>query len=191
MVRYFFIILLVVTSPIGYALDEDRLWLPVKYQTLHLSLVKAALVAEELERCTSVVEGTVDLEQSKPNHPIYRIQCRQENGRTYNEMVDGVSFATLTTMEVIAAESTAEEIVRQKQIAWQACQGPLIASTQLMKGLVWQAEIEGPMEPEVYSEEEVRFSVNFDARSMWEEPLHYTAECTVRNGAAEVALRKR
>lgn len=206
MAKFFPILVLMVASSIGHALDEDRLWLPVRYQTLYLSLVKAASVAEELERCVSVVEGTLDLEQSKPEHPIYRIQCRQESGRTYNEMVDGLSFATLTTVEVVEPELSAEEqemlrvqeelrrqeeIARQKQDAWQVCRSQLLERTKLMMDLTWQTEIEGEREPEVYSEEEIRFSVDFDARSMWEEPLHYTADCTLRNGSTEVVLRKR
>lgn len=206
MAKFFPILVLMVASSIGHALDEDRLWLPVRYQTLYLSLVKAASVAEELERCVSVVEGTLDLEQSKPEHPVYRIQCRQESGRTYNEMVDGLSFATLTTVEVVEPELSAEEqemlrvqeelrrqeeIARQKQDAWQVCRSQLLERTKLMMDLTWQTEIEGEREPEVYSEEEIRFSVDFDARSMWEEPLHYTADCTLRNGSTEVVLRKR
>jgi hypothetical protein len=206
MLKHFLIFLLMATSSIGHALDENRLWLPVRYQTLYLSLLKAASIAEELERCVDVVEGTLDLEQSETNHPIYRIQCRQENGWTYNEMVDGLSFATLTTVKVIEPELTAEEkevlrvqeeirrqeeIARQKQVAWQECRSQLLDRTRLMMNLIWQTEIEGLVEPEAYSEEEQRFSVDFDARSMWEEPLHYTADCTVRNGVAEVVLHKR
>lgn len=206
MMRYLSVLALIAVSSPGHAFDESRLWLPAKYQTLYLSLVKAATAAEELDRCVAVVEGTVDLEQSQPNHPIYRIQCRQESGRTYNEMVDGVSFATLTTAKVIEPELTAEqqemlriqeEIQRQEEIAtrkrhaWQECHKKIIDRTQLMMDLTWNTEIDGSKEPETYTEEEMHFTVDFDARSMWQEPLHYTAECTVRNDTAEVVLRKR
>lgn len=189
-VRYL-IILLLLMSPIGHALDKNRLWLPVRYQSLYLPLVEAASVAEALERCVAVVEGTLDLEQSKPDHPIYRIQCRQANGLTYNEMVDGVSFTALTTVETIESEPTAEDIAQRKRAAWQECREQLVAQTQLMKDLRWEAGVEGLIEPDVYSEEEVRFLVNFDARSMKKEPLRYTAECLVRNDLVEVVLRKR
>lgn len=206
MMRNWLALLCMVFSCLSHAVDEDRLWLPVKYQPLYLSLVKAAGVAEDLDRCVAVVEGTLDLEQSQPNHPIYRIECRQENGRTYNEMVDGVSFATLTTEKVIEPELTAEEqemlriqeeIRRQEEIAsrklraWQECRTQMIDRTRLMMDLDWKAEIEGVIEPETYSEEEIRFAVNFDARSMWQEPLRYTAVCTVHNDVSEVILRKR
>lgn len=60
-----------------------------------------------------------------------------------------------------------------------------------MKDLRWEAGIEGLIEPDVYSEEEMRFLVNFDARSMKKEPLRYTAECLVRDDLVEVVLRKR
>lgn len=200
------IALMVAMSPWAHGLDVNRLWLPIKYQTHYLSLVEAATVAEALERCVTVVEGTLDLEQSVPEHPIYRIQCRQANGRTYNEMVDGLSFDTLTTVEMIEPEPTEEElerlrieeerrrqeeVARRKREAWQLCQSQLIERTQLMSELQWLADITGPLEPDSYSDEEVRFSVGFDARSMWREPLHYMAECSVSNGLADVVLRKR
>src|SRR5687768_15959346 len=104
-----FISSLIVGGTPAFALDSQRLWLPTRYQTLYLPLVKAAETAESLDRCVTVIEGTIDLEQSRPEHPIYRILCRQENGRTYNEMVDGLTFATLTTHQIVEPELTLEE----------------------------------------------------------------------------------
>lgn len=203
---FFFVPTLITVSAFCHAVDESRLWLPVKYQMLHLSLLKAASVAEEVERCVTVVEGTLDLEQSRPEHPIFRILCRQNNGRTYNEMVDGLNFATLTTPKVVEREPTPEEIERlrieeeerqrqeivaQKLNAWQQCKTQLIERTRLMLDLVWLVDMELPMEPQSFSPDEIRFSVRFDARSMWREPLHYIGECVIREGVLQVSLNKR
>lgn len=200
------VLFLLLISKWSYALDEKRLWLPVKYQALYLPLVEAATAAEALERCVDVVEGTIDLEQSAAGQPIFRIVCRQENGRTYSEMVDGISFATMTTPKVVAPEPTAEELEQQrlqeeqrrqaevdraKRDAWQLCRMQMLERTRMMMDLVWLTDIETQREPDVHTENEIGFTLSFDARSMWREPLHYTAECVVRGVSAEVSLRKR
>lgn len=190
----------------AFALDQERLWLPTKYQTLYLPLVKAAEAAEALDRCATVMEGTIDLEQSRPERPIYRVLCRQENGRTYNEMVDGLSFATLTTPKVVEPELTPEEqerllqqqeqlrladLARRKAEAWQFCRQSLKEHTRMMMELEWLADLDGPVEPVLFDDEIARFSVDFNARSMQGEALRYTAECSCSAGVAEVLLRKR
>jgi hypothetical protein len=188
-----------------FALDPQRLWLPTRYQTLYLPLVKAAETAEALDRCVTVMEGTIDLEQSRPEHPIYRILCRQDSGRTYNEMVDGLTFVTLTTQQIAAPELTPDEqelqrlqeeerrlaeIARYKTEAWETCRQGLLQSTRLMLELRWLVDLES-VEPESFSDEIARFVVGFDASSMQGEALHFTGECTYSAGAAEVQLRKR
>jgi len=201
--QIFFINLLLCTS--ASALDPERLWLPIRYQILYLPLIKAAEAAETLDRCVDVMEGTIDLEQSRPEHPIYRILCRQESGRTYNEMVDGLTFATLTTQQVVPAEPTPEElelqrlqeekrrlaeVAQRKAEAWNACRQKLLKSTRMMLELQWLGDLT-VVEPSLFDEEVALFLVDFDARGMAREALRYTAECSYKAGAAEVQLRKR
>jgi hypothetical protein len=188
------------------AVDEQRLWLPVRYQTHYLDLVKAAEAAEAHDRCVTVMEGTIDLEQSRPEHAIYRILCRQESGRTYNEMVDGLTFATFTTPKVVEPELTPEqqellgqqeeehrmmEIARRKSDAWAVCRESLRERTRMMLELHWLVDLESAVEPVVFDDEMARFVVDFDARGMAGEALLYSAECSFIAGAAEVRLRKR
>lgn len=188
------------------ALDERRLWLPVRYQSLYLPLVKAAQRAEALDRCVTVMEGTMDIEQSRPGHPIFRILCRQPNGHTYNEMVDGLTFTTLTTPAVVERELTQEEqellrqqeqarrqaeIAARKTEAWEFCRRKLVYSTRMMLSLQWLVDLEGLPEPEVFEEDNIRFRADFDARNMQGELLHFTAECRVAGELADVRLRKR
>ena len=187
MKRRFFLGLLILTaSAVSHAVDRNPLWLPVKYQTLYLSLIKAASAAEELDRCREVVEGTLDLDQSTPDHPIFRILCRQESGLTYNEMVDGLSFVTLTT----SLDSEKHRHMRT-QTAWQQCRLHLLERTQLMTDLHWLSDIDAPLEPESITAEEVRFVVDFDAKSMGRELLRYRGECAVVEDKVQVSLRRR
>lgn len=184
--RFFAGLLLLAASAISHAADKNRLWLPVKYQPLYTSLLKAASVAEEVDRCQAVVEGTLDLDQSSPGHPIFRILCRQENGLTYNEMVDGLSFATLTT----PPDSEERRQIRAR-VAWQLCRTHLVERTQLMAELRWLTDLNAAVEPAAITAEEVRFFADFDAKSLSRESLHYRGECVVVNDKVEVSLRQR
>ncbi|MBC6905691.1 hypothetical protein DWB84_09505 [Saccharophagus sp. K07] len=166
------------------ALDKERLWLPVKYQSLYLSLVKAAETAETLDRCAAVVEGTLDIDQSTPDHPIYRILCRQDNGLTYNEMVDGLTFTTLTT-------PGANQGNRWLEYVWKVCRNQLMERTSLMTELTWITDLRSPPQPDFWEGNKVQFVANFDARGVRGERLQYAAECTVSGGTAEVSIRKR
>lgn len=188
------------------ALDQKRLWLPVRYQDLFQSLVKAAEKAEALDRCVTIMEGTIDMEQSRPDHPIYRILCRQHNDRTYNEMVDGISFATLTTPQIVEPEITPEaqlELQRQEEArreveraqrkveAWEVCRHSLIESTRLMMELRWGVDINGVVEPVEFDEKLARYVLDFDARGISGEALRYRAECSFAEDIARVQLRRR
>lgn len=71
------------------ALDIDRLWLPTEFRGQYLKLRDAALAAEATPQCQEVLRGTLDLDQSSSELSVYRILCRQENGTSYTEFVDG------------------------------------------------------------------------------------------------------
>lgn len=183
------------------SVDKTRLWLPTSYKTLYLPLKEAAQTANRLERCLTVLEGTVDLEQSRPGHPIFRILCRQENGRNYNEMVDGISFTTLTTVEIPPKPLSAEEQERLEQeeqarqqaereahhlALWQACAQALEPLLQNMMELAWLT----PAPPQATKETDthVVFDRDFDAKDVWGKNLHYRAICRAED-PEQVELR--
>lgn len=173
-----------------WGVDESRLWLAKSQHKYFLSLVQAAQVAETLERCSEVLEGTLDREQSAPNHPIFRVLCRQPNGRSYNEMVDGLSFETLTTPKPVVVELTPEELEqlrrqqeeRERQQTerrhdrfWQLCEAALSEKTRMMIDLAWLTQ--GRPEPASFDSHSASFAVDFNARSVWGEPLKFRANC--------------
>lgn len=192
-------------SSAAYSLDETRLWLPKTYHKHYLILVKAAAAAEAIDRCDTVLEGTVDLSQSRAEHPIFRILCRQTNGLSYNEMVDGITFETLTTpapVEVILSEAEklalklAEEarkaaiLEQKKQHYWSQCDAAIRSQTKLMMELRWLTAI--PPAPAELTEEGAHFVVDFDAKNMWGNDLQYQASCVAEATASvRVEVSKR
>lgn len=199
-----FVKLLVLLSPCAVALDESRLWLPVTYQTHYLQLIQAAAAADEVDRCVTLLEGTIDTEQSVPGHPIYRILCRQENGQSYNEMVDGLTYETLTTPKVVPVVMSAdererrrlkeearlqEERQRHKHSLWLACQQALLERTALMANLKWLSDKEP--EPITFDGTDAVYRVDFDAEDVWGKALYYRAVCTATPDNVELNLGKR
>lgn len=159
------IYLFLVAPTLCVAVDPSSLWLPTKYQKNYVALLESAESAESLDRCENVLEATIDLEQSKKKHPIFRILCRQKNGRSYNEMVDGLTFETLTTPKVVVVELTPEELEAQrlkeekrkkaeikalKHTFWEKCQKVTQEKALMMTGLVWLTKEEP--EPQSYTE---------------------------------------
>lgn len=96
----------------GQTLGKD-LWLPRSKAKYYPSLITATKSALALPDCINVYEATIDLEQSQPEHPIFRINCIRENGKTYNEMVDGLTFEALTT--VLPTEEERQAFIRSQE----------------------------------------------------------------------------
>ena len=170
----------------AFAVDESRLWIPTNFERQYLNLKNAAEAAESLDRCVEVVRGTIDLGRSTKELPIFRIQCRQENGRTYNEMVNGISFETLTTRVVDESQLTPEEQARRQQKLENAkkaflnrCLAELESKTQLFinKKLLSQTH-----EPITFSLEQAEFVFDFDAEDINGVALEYTSTCKVAEG---------
>lgn len=189
--------------PSVMAVDESRLWMPSNYERQYLDLKKAAEVAEELDRCVKVIRGTIDLNQSTKDKPIYRIQCRQENGRTYNEMVDGLSFDTLTTPKVVEKVLTADEIEAQrleeerkrleeientKQVFLQQCLTELESKSKLF---INKRLLNDSPEPEEFSLEQAKYYLDFDAEDIHGVALKYRAICWVEPEKTDLRIRTR
>ena len=104
-----------ISLPTMNANSDDGLWLPSSQIGYYPQLKKAAEAAQTLPDCIFIQEGTLDLEQSRKDHPIFRIKCRRSSGKTYNEMVDGISFEPLTT-KLPTAEEIQETIRIQRTL---------------------------------------------------------------------------
>ncbi|SMF60269.1 hypothetical protein SAMN02745866_03881 [Alteromonadaceae bacterium Bs31] len=190
--------LLVCLSVSAQALDENRLWLPVKYHKYYLDLKESALAAEALENCSEVLRGVIDLEQSSKGHPIFRILCRRPDGISYNEMVDGLSKQTLTTQlieETLSAEElerlrleeearlAKEEALQQERFS-RECERLLVEKTRLM--LEMQRLTPAGAEPDEFSMLAAAYTVDFNAVSIGGQPLKYQSLCRVQVTEGEV-----
>ena len=197
------------------ALDEERLWLPSNYERLYLELKKSALTAQKLERCETILRGTIDLDASTKENPVFRILCRQPDGRTYNEMVDGKTGKTLTT-ELVLPELMSEEekqrlakenekkhadaLLNSQKTMWQMCDEQLTEQTKLFDGLVRLHEFTAPLTfkfDEVTADfvvvlPEAVYQMDFDALDMYGKKLEYRAKCYVENQViTKMKIRKR
>jgi len=174
------------------AFDESRLWLPSKYHKLYLELKESAAAAEELDNCTEVLQGTIDLDQSMPEHPIFRILCRRPDGLSYNEMVDGLSKETLTTYIPPVVVMSEEDLERQRieeQLRLEAekerlkqefralCRARMEEKTQLMISLNHLTAKD--VEPSQYDGDSAQFNFDFDAKDIAGKALHYRARCLI------------
>lgn len=187
------------------ALDESRLWLPSSSQKYYLDLIESAEAAEALEICTEVLKGTLDLERSEPDKPIFRIQCRRPDGLSYNEMVDGLTKETLTHQKPVIVELTEEELEQQrieeekrqarerearKQQLQSDCNHVFDSETALMLKL--ERLTAAAVEPRSFDGEKAEFVIDFNAVSIDGKPLQYRATCSVATDSqAELIIKPR
>ncbi len=197
-------------SPV-WGLDESRLWLPVSYKQYHFELLASGLAAEAQRECERVVEGTVDLDRSTLEKPVFRVLCRNADGRTFNLLVDGLTRAILTPGDEIdqlltpaqraarlrqreqaeerrqqrlAAEKD-RQLRQRKERYWSLCEEALQPFIANMLSVQW---LEAPRAG-LITEEGAEFARNFTARDFSGTALHFTAECSVTTeGGAKAAV---
>lgn len=99
------------------ALDLSRLWLPKKYRAFYPKLLVTAETVIADGRCPMLLEGTLDLEQSGHDRPVFRLLCRREGEPSFNLMVDGLTRQTLNMESRIEALLTYEQKLARQQRA--------------------------------------------------------------------------
>lgn len=188
-------------------LNEERLWLPSNHERLYLSLKRSALAAERLERCTKVLRGTLDLDASTSEKPIFRILCLQESGKTYNEMVDGVTGDTLTSailaLDVLNGEKKQKGmglITSAKERFWALCDEGVNKQTKLFNE---RKRVSDGLDPISFDYDgfsgrfsllnpRAVFHIDFDAKDLAGDLLAYRAICRVGSqGIDSIVIRAR
>lgn len=111
---------LLAASPFGWSVTNERLWLPQEYRIHYIKLKEAALVVEALDQCNEILRGTLDLDLSTTEHSYYRFLCRQPDGVTYSEIVDGITLVPRS----MAAEEPPPETTKEleKRLAREAAE---------------------------------------------------------------------
>lgn len=159
------------------AIDDSRLWLPKNYEHYFSKLRRAARTAEKTDRCESVVRGQLHQERSRPDHPVYRIICRDIDRVTYSVLIDGLTYEDLTPADKRKNSLSAAQLQSMRDDKyWEICQRELSARTGKMMGLTWLTEaMPAPDRSEALKEV---FAVDFNAHDIQKQPLRYRAYCT-------------
>lgn len=75
--------------------DLDQLWLPQSYLRHLPRLYDAAQLVDASSRCAEFITGTVAVDRSRLDHPVFTFTCRDYNRQTYALLVDGLTLHKL------------------------------------------------------------------------------------------------
>lgn len=77
------------------SVELEQLWVPQSYLRHLPRLYDAAQLVEESSRCHEFLEGSMALDHSSLEHPVFKFRCRDVERKTYGLMVDGPSLEKL------------------------------------------------------------------------------------------------
>lgn len=89
--------LLFCMANVGHAqtVDLDQLWLPQSYLRHLPRLYDAAQLVDASSRCAEFITGTVAVDRSRLEQPVFTFTCRDQNRQTYALLVDGLTLNKL------------------------------------------------------------------------------------------------
>ncbi|GAB1256361.1 hypothetical protein NBRC116494_08630 [Aurantivibrio plasticivorans] len=157
------------------AVDPSQLWLPRNYYRYKKALNQAVEVGEATERCRYVIAGTISQGRSKPDHPVFKITCRDKQRQTFAWLIDGLS------MEIInrPPPPNSEELAKQRRMKeyesyWEICSAQIELRTGQMRGVT--REVSGMPEAKEQGKDVV-FDVRFNAAGTSGSTLKYLGVC--------------
>ncbi|WP_339067266.1 hypothetical protein [Teredinibacter turnerae] len=156
-------------SSVAPAVDESRLWLPLKYQKYYLQLKTEAERAELSDRCVKVIRGELNFSKSTPSNPVFSIICRDQAGKSYN--IAGV------------------EPPVPKEVFWEKCKDTFENETRLMRAMNVLTEM--PPVAQRLTEDRTLYIVDFDAKDIAGVALKYRAKCIVEKDTIRFFIRAR
>lgn len=77
------------------AVELEQLWVPKSYLRHLPRLYDAAQLVENSSRCEEFLEGSMALDQSSLEYPVFKFRCRNAERKTYGLLVDGPSLEKL------------------------------------------------------------------------------------------------
>ena len=173
-----------------FAVDDSQLWLPRNYYRQKKHLYEAAEVAEQTEQCRYVIAGTIQEDRSTPEHPVFKITCRDAERKTFAFLVDGLSFDILNRPPPPDPEEVAKrELLKRLEKMWMVCQDQVELRTSGLRGLTWLTQ-EMP-EAAVSGDDEFTFDMEFNAASSAGNVLHYRAQCQFQGDEKNIAIYSR
>lgn len=102
---------------------ENQLLLPKSYHQHRPLLWKAAALAIQTSRCARFLFGDLQRDYSTLTHPVFRIQCRDRENRSYALLVDGLSMRVLDDTHPAGSISFADleqefEAGHERDLVW-------------------------------------------------------------------------
>lgn len=194
------------SSAVAPGFSASQLNLPRSYQQHYSALQNAAQLASQSSRCVRFLRGELQRDRSSLSHPVFRILCRDDSGKSYALLVDGltlrlldetrpqgsISFAELeqeSEQQRLAEERQKRELLElhnthefQQQVreryqrVWEQCRERVGLRVGNMHELRWISD-EMP-EPELEADDKVIFYIDFDAADLYGQSLKYRAMCS-------------
>lgn len=118
-IQLFSAILLVSSLPtVATAVGLEQLHLPKSYLRYLPQLLDGGKLVASTERCQQFLSGTLNLDKSTPDEPVFLYTCRDHRQRTYSLLVDGNTHDIIDPSRPSGRISFAElqaEIDRQRE----------------------------------------------------------------------------
>lgn len=168
------------------------LWMPTSYQYHYLALLDAAEKVKVEPYCDEMISGRLLESKSTKDHPIFYFRCRTAERKLFSLHVDGKTMEIKNTYlekqreKEVRAKAAAEkkeaervQAIREAQKQyWGVCRKQLKKRLKLFNGVNIVSAL--PPEPEYLSEEELLYSIDFDALNPAKKALHYRANCKIK-----------
>ncbi|GAA6150835.1 hypothetical protein [Pseudoteredinibacter isoporae] len=158
---------------------DPYLWLPTSYKGKLPQLKQAVEVARENPRCSRVLKGTVNVDLSSQQVPVFKILCRDDERKTFSLLLDGTSFKTYDRTKSRFHKGPSERSMRE---FWTAC-NKAVADMYEDFRTIRVLTRERP-EPTLYKDATVGIAIDFDAVSLIGERLAFRAECIFTSGTS-------
>ncbi|MCV6626208.1 MAG: hypothetical protein OIF38_08935 [Cellvibrionaceae bacterium] len=158
---------------------EAYLWLPASYKSQLPALQAAAEVAATNPRCLTLLKGTINVDHSTQEAPVFRFLCRDKNRKTFGFLLDGKSYKAFDPSDSRFHKGPSERSMREY---WSSCQraiSDMYEDYRTIKILTKKRP-----KPILYQDATVGIAIDFDAISLIGEPLQFRAECIFNSGTS-------
>lgn len=155
------------------------LWLPASYKEKMPELKKAVEVARTNPRCSKVLKGTVNVDLSSIEAPVYKLLCRDDKRRTFALLLDGADFTTYDRTKSRFHKGPSERSMKEY---WTSCNRAVTDMYEDFRTI--RVLTRKRPKPTMYKDATVGISIDFDAVSLIGERLEFRAECIFTSGTS-------
>jgi hypothetical protein len=184
---YLVVLISLLMSQSVWSVEASRIWLPKKYSEVKPKLMAAAQVAEETERCNTVVNGEMIVRKNTDEDYYFVITCRDQHNKTYNltylypvvgnnpDLLAEQGSSTEQTQTKAKAVDIESSSVNKEQ-ALKLCLNSMASATKDLEEItIKDKDIKEVEERDNYFFYQIPFSTKTELGS----PVIYRAECQV------------